>query len=231
MVPGQQAEDAIVADAGNGKDVEVRAMGVGDDAEQRRRDGGFGLKSFLWHGGSVWDAWFSCASNQVRSLVLPKMLVDRGRAALTEHDILTGAFLCWQVAQVLLTLPYSFSQLGMVSGVLLQVFYGLMGSWTAYLISVLYVEYRARKEKEGVSFKNHVIQVGRRPLLHSRTRTSATVCIVSFHLPSSPASPAHGFCAALIMLLFLGWPGGMGIGSAGRGRSRRAIDVLWNFAS
>lgn len=62
---------------------------------------------------------------------------------------------------MLLTLPYSFSQLGMVSGVLLQVFYGLMGSWTAYLISVLYVEYRARKEKEGVSFKNHVIQVGR----------------------------------------------------------------------
>lgn len=34
-----------------------------------------------------------------------------------------------------------------------------MGSWTAYLISVLYVEYRTRKEKEGVSFKNHVIQV------------------------------------------------------------------------
>jgi hypothetical protein len=66
-----------------------------------------------------------------------------------------------QVAQVLLTLPYSFSQLGMLSGVLLQVWYGLMGSWTAYLISVLYVEYRTRKEKEGVSFRNHVIQVGR----------------------------------------------------------------------
>ncbi|XP_022680918.1 uncharacterized protein LOC101776449 isoform X2 [Setaria italica] len=127
MVPGELAEDAIVADAGNSKDGEVRAMGIGDDAEQQQqRDGGFGLKSLLWHGGSVWDAWFSCASNQV--------------------------------AQVLLTLPYSFSQLGMVSGVLLQVFYGLMGSWTAYLISVLYVEYRARKEKEGVSFKNHVIQ-------------------------------------------------------------------------
>ncbi|KAH6798216.1 Transmembrane amino acid transporter family protein [Perilla frutescens var. hirtella] len=30
--------------------------------------------------------------------------------------------------------------------------------WTAYLISVLYIEYRSRKEKEGVSFKNHVIQ-------------------------------------------------------------------------
>lgn len=60
---------------------------------------------------------------------------------------------------MLLTLPYSFSQLGMVSGVVFQVFYGLVGSWTAYLISVLYIEYRSRKEKEGVNFKNHVIQV------------------------------------------------------------------------
>ncbi|PWA69732.1 Amino acid transporter, transmembrane [Artemisia annua] len=84
------------------------------------------MKSFLWHGGSAWDAWFSCSSNQV--------------------------------AQVLLTLPYSFSQLGMASGIVLQIFYGLLGSWTAYLISVLYVEYRARKEKENVNFKNHVIQ-------------------------------------------------------------------------
>lgn len=64
-----------------------------------------------------------------------------------------------QVAQVLLTLPYSFSQMGMLSGILLQIFYGFLGSWTAYLISVLYVEYRSRKEKENVSFKNHVIQV------------------------------------------------------------------------
>ncbi|KAH9756890.1 auxin transporter-like protein 3 [Citrus sinensis] len=62
------------------------------------------------------------------------------------------------VAQVLLTLPYSFSQLGLLSGILLQLFYGLMGSWTAYLISILYVEYRTRKEREKVDFRNHVIQ-------------------------------------------------------------------------
>lgn len=47
----------------------------------------------------------------------------------------------------------------MLSGILLQIFYGILGSWTAYLISVLYVEYRTRKEKENVNFKNHVIQV------------------------------------------------------------------------
>ncbi|KAJ6412705.1 hypothetical protein OIU84_005701 [Salix udensis] len=63
-----------------------------------------------------------------------------------------------QVAQVLLTLPYSFSQLGLLSGILFQLFYGLMGSWTAYLISVLYMEYRTRKEREKVDFRNHVIQ-------------------------------------------------------------------------
>ncbi|PQP96333.1 auxin transporter-like protein 2 [Prunus yedoensis var. nudiflora] len=62
------------------------------------------------------------------------------------------------VAQVLLTLPYSFSQLGMLSGILFQLFYGLLGSWTAYLISSLYVEYRTRKEREKVDFRNHVIQ-------------------------------------------------------------------------
>lgn len=60
---------------------------------------------------------------------------------------------------MLLTLPYSFSQLGFLSGIVFQVFYGIVGSWTAYLISVLYIEYRSRKEKEGASFKNHVIQV------------------------------------------------------------------------
>ena len=47
----------------------------------------------------------------------------------------------------------------MLSGILFQLFYGLMGSWTAYLISILYVEYRTRKEREKADFRNHVIQV------------------------------------------------------------------------
>ncbi|CAL0317638.1 unnamed protein product [Lupinus luteus] len=97
-----------------------------DGEEENEGNSHSGLKNFLWNGGSAYDAWFSCASNQV--------------------------------AQVLLTLPTSFSQLGMVSGIIFQVFYGIVGSWTAYLISILYVEYRSRKEKENVNFKNHVIQ-------------------------------------------------------------------------
>ncbi|KAG2672038.1 hypothetical protein I3760_13G019800 [Carya illinoinensis] len=121
MLPQKQAEEAIVP---NISETEHE----GKDEEKVEEHSVFSVKNFLWHGGSVWDTWFSCASNQV--------------------------------AQVLLTLPYSFSQLGILSGILLQVFYGIMRSWTAYLISVLYVEYRSRKEKENVSFKNHVIQVG-----------------------------------------------------------------------
>lgn len=100
----------------------------GEDEEDRSSSSMKGkLSRLFWHGGSVYDAWFSCASNQV--------------------------------AQVLLTLPYSFSQLGMLSGIIFQLFYGLMGSWTAYLICVLYIEYRTRKEREKVDFRNHVIQV------------------------------------------------------------------------
>ena len=28
------------------------------------------MSKFLWHGGSVYDAWFSCASNQVYNFSL-----------------------------------------------------------------------------------------------------------------------------------------------------------------
>ncbi|MFQ6647173.1 hypothetical protein Gotur_018952 [Gossypium turneri] len=117
MSSEKQAEEAIVSSLN--ETMEHEEEDQGDNSV-------FSVKSLLWHGGSVYDAWFSCASNQV--------------------------------AQVLLTLPYSFSQMGMLSGIILQVFYGVLGSWTAYLISVLYIEYRTRKEKENVSFKNHVIQ-------------------------------------------------------------------------
>ncbi|XP_028803745.1 auxin transporter-like protein 1 [Neltuma alba] len=120
MSQQKQAEEAIMPTMNPTTERDESEGGAKGDGSA------FTFKSFLWHGGSVYDAWFSCASNQV--------------------------------AQVLLTLPYSFSQLGMLSGIIFQIFYGFLGSWTAYLISVLYVEYRSRKEKENVSFKNHVIQ-------------------------------------------------------------------------
>jgi auxin influx carrier (AUX1 LAX family) len=84
------------------------------------------------------------------------------------------------VAQVLLTLPYSFAQLGMVSGILFQLFYGLLGSWTAYLISILYLEYRTRREKDKVDFRNHVIQVRPYPpLMHAFIHTVASISLTT----------------------------------------------------
>jgi auxin influx carrier (AUX1 LAX family) len=62
----EQLEEAIVAD-GNAKEEEVGVMGIAGagDGDEQHGGGKFSMKSFLWHGGSVWDAWFSCASNQV----------------------------------------------------------------------------------------------------------------------------------------------------------------------
>ncbi|XP_062209180.1 auxin transporter-like protein 2 [Phragmites australis] len=116
---GSLADEKAPEMVGVGRYLEMEKDGDPNTVKSR-------LSGLLWHGGSAYDAWFSCASNQV--------------------------------AQVLLTLPYSFSQLGMLSGILFQLFYGLMGSWTAYLISIMYVEYRTRKEREKADFRNHVIQ-------------------------------------------------------------------------
>lgn len=63
-----------------------------------------------------------------------------------------------QIAQVLLTLPTSFAQLGYPSGVALQLFYGIVGCWATYMITWLYMEYRLRMEREGHTFKIHIIQ-------------------------------------------------------------------------
>lgn len=53
----KQAEEAMVSTLNeNEGSVEER---------EEEHDSGFTFKNFLWHGGSVWDAWFSCASNQV----------------------------------------------------------------------------------------------------------------------------------------------------------------------
>ncbi|CAL9119043.1 unnamed protein product, partial [Musa acuminata var. zebrina] len=84
-----RAEEVDVAASGipviNNEAEQTGGGGVGGTAArvegEGERDSAFSMKSLLWHGGSAWDAWFSCASNQV--------------------------------VQVLLTPPYSFSQLGM----------------------------------------------------------------------------------------------------------------------
>ena len=74
MVPREHGGDEAIVAAGSGKGEEVGVMGVSGaadgDEEQQHGGGKFSVTSFLWHGGSVWDAWFSCASNQVSPSVL-----------------------------------------------------------------------------------------------------------------------------------------------------------------
>jgi len=49
------------------KEVETVIVGNYEEMESEGKTGDIKSKllSFLWHGGSVYDAWFSCASNQV----------------------------------------------------------------------------------------------------------------------------------------------------------------------
>jgi auxin influx carrier (AUX1 LAX family) len=42
----------------------------GAAAASGRRRGKLAVSSLFWHGGSVYDAWFSCSSNQVQSVVI-----------------------------------------------------------------------------------------------------------------------------------------------------------------
>lgn len=67
MVPEKQAEEAIVVSSANYGEAEHEGGGKREGAEEEEDDNHsfFSVRSILWHGGSAWDAWFSCASNQV----------------------------------------------------------------------------------------------------------------------------------------------------------------------
>lgn len=62
MLNQKQAEEAIVATY---NETDNDGNGQQQSKEAEEDDSMFNVKSFLWHGGSAYDAWFSCASNQV----------------------------------------------------------------------------------------------------------------------------------------------------------------------
>lgn len=62
MLPQNQAEEAIVTSL-NETESEI---GVREEEKDLQDHSMSSIKNFLWHGGSAWDAWFSCASNQVK---------------------------------------------------------------------------------------------------------------------------------------------------------------------
>lgn len=60
MLHQKQAEDAIVSNFS-----ETAHETREEENEDEQQQSMFSIKNLLWHGGSAWDAWFSCASNQV----------------------------------------------------------------------------------------------------------------------------------------------------------------------
>lgn len=52
------AADKVVETVVVGNYVEMETEGKPQNMKSK-------LSSFFWHGGSVYDAWFSCSSNQV----------------------------------------------------------------------------------------------------------------------------------------------------------------------
>lgn len=62
MLPQKQAEEAIVPN--------ISEADHEGKEEKEEDDSFFSIKNALWHGGSAWDAWFSCASNQVKTQTL-----------------------------------------------------------------------------------------------------------------------------------------------------------------
>ena len=75
MLPQKQAEEAIVSRSNSTlkDELEQDVDGKGEDEQAAH---GFNMKSLLWHGGSAWDAWFSCASNQVLQCSISRIPVD-----------------------------------------------------------------------------------------------------------------------------------------------------------
>lgn len=58
------ADEKAPGTIGVGRYEEMEQDGASSTAKSR-------LSGLLWHGGSAYDAWFSCASNQVSTITQP----------------------------------------------------------------------------------------------------------------------------------------------------------------
>uniref|UniRef100_A0A1D1YL42 Auxin transporter protein 1 n=1 Tax=Anthurium amnicola TaxID=1678845 RepID=A0A1D1YL42_9ARAE len=63
-----------------------------------------------------------------------------------------------QVGSLILTLPYTFSQMGYFFGVASQLLYGAFGCWTVNLLGLFYAEASRRTREQGNLHKRHVLQ-------------------------------------------------------------------------
>jgi len=66
----------------------------------------------------------------------------------------------FQIGFVLITMPYTFSQMGLAWGISACLLYGLLGAWTVYLLVWLYLEFKSRLDVQGkVRPKKYILQV------------------------------------------------------------------------
>eukprot|EP01018_Ginkgo_biloba_P027958 Gb_28004 [translate_table: standard] len=63
-----------------------------------------------------------------------------------------------QVGSVILTLPYTLSQMGYGFGIGFQFLYGAFGIWTVYLLGHLYAEASNRGRRTGILHERHILQ-------------------------------------------------------------------------
>lgn len=100
MLSQKQAEEAIVSNY-NEVEQEGGSKEEGAEREVEEDQSLFSVKNFLWHGGSAWDAWFSCASNQVINFLFsfPPILKPNNNVRIIFHSSLishVGFFPRWR---------------------------------------------------------------------------------------------------------------------------------------
>ncbi|XP_068658383.1 auxin transporter-like protein 1 [Aristolochia californica] len=63
-----------------------------------------------------------------------------------------------QVGSLILTLPYTFAQMGFWFGVCSQFLYGAFGCWTVYILNLFYAEASRRTRTAGIIHERHILQ-------------------------------------------------------------------------
>ena len=81
-----------------------------------------------------------------------------------------------QVGQVILSLPHSLWQTGMVAGIVMMLGFASLAMWTVYLMVVLYLDHKNRKIKEGTWYVVLMSNV----CMNSRIRSILTSCSFCF---------------------------------------------------
>ena len=101
---------------------------------------------------------------------------------------------------MILTLPYTMAQTGMLLGILLQLTYAVMASWTAYLMNTLYMEHVNRDERAKALAEHPGHPDDRSACLHHVSNTELPLHPLSFRL-CNKVIPGPKLLLLLLLLL------------------------------